>query len=120
MNKIFFVKKTEQLNLGDSRDINANFPHSVRWSNNSWTHNLERGGGRKKRFQFCTNRNGTVILYFRGIQGHSGETTVDPTLLDNVLIPKDFFQFIYHVGSYLNMHSIFASGLLAKGKVHMV
>ena len=100
------------------KDINANCPHSVRWSNYTWINNLGRGGGRKKRFQFCTNPNGTVILYFRAIHGHSGETTVDPTLLDNVLIPKDLFQFIYHVRSYLNMHSIIASGLIAGGKVH--
>ena len=77
--------------------IGANFPHSVRWSNNSWINNLARGGGGKKIFLFCMIRTGTVILYFRAIQGHSGETIVDPTLLDNVLIPKDFFQFIYHV-----------------------
>ena len=60
------------------RDNNANFPHSVRWSNNAWINNLRRGGGGKKRFQFSTIRNKLVILYCRAIQGHSGETTVDP------------------------------------------
>ena len=44
--------------------------------------------------------------------------TVVPTLLDKVLIPKDLFQFIYHVGSYFNMHSIISSGPIADGKVH--
>ena len=43
---------------------------------------------------------------------------MDPTLLDNVFFPKDFFQFIFHVGSYFNMHSIIASGSIAGGKVH--
>ena len=32
------------------------------------------------------------------IQGHSGENLVDPSLLDNVLIPKNF----YHVRNYFN------------------
>ena len=96
--------------------IGDSFPHSVRWSNNSWINNLARGGGEKKRFQFCMNHKGTVIRYFRAIQGHSGETTVDPTLLDNVLIPRDFFQFIYHVGSYFNLHSMIASGLICRRK----
>ena len=79
------------------RDFKAKCPYSVRWSNNTWVNHLERGGGGKKRFQFCTNQTRTVILYFRAIQGHSGETTVDPSLLDNVLIPEELFQFIYHV-----------------------
>ena len=77
------------------RDIRANFPHSVRWSNETWVNHLQRGGGRKKRFHFCTNRTGTATLYFRAVQGHSGETTVDPSLLENVLIPWEFFQFIH-------------------------
>ena len=43
---------------------------------------------------------------------------MDPSLLDNVLIPDDVFEFVYHVGSYFNMHSIIASGLIARGKTH--
>ena len=43
---------------------------------------------------------------------------MDPSLLDNVLIPNNFFEFAYHVGSYFNMHSIIASGLIAGGKNH--
>ena len=38
-----------------------------------------------------------------------GETTVDPSLSDIVLIPEDLFEFIYHIGSCFNMHSIIAS-----------
>ena len=43
---------------------------------------------------------------------------MDPSLLDNVLIPGDFFEFIHHIGSCFNMHSIFASGLIAGGRLH--
>ena len=52
------------------------------------------------------------------IQGGSWENLVDPSLLDNVLIPDNFFEFVYHVGSYFNMHSISASELIAGGKNH--
>ena len=99
-------------------EFKSKFPNSVRWSDRLCVDHFTRGGGTNKRFQFCTNRTGTVILYFRAIQGHSGETFVDPSLLDKVLIPNNFFEFIYHVGSYLNMHSIIASGLIAGGRIH--
>ena len=73
---------------------------------------------RKKRFQLCTDNTWSEILYFRAIQGNSGENTVNPSLLDNVLSPDNFFEFVHHVGSVLNMHSISASGLIARGKNH--
>ena len=38
--------------------------------------------------------------------------------MDNVLIPGNVFDFIYHVGSYFNMHSIIASELIAGGRIH--
>ena len=38
---------------------------------------------------------------------------MDPFLQDNVLVPDKFLEFIYHVGSYFNMHPIIKSGLLA-------
>ena len=84
-----------------------------------WIDHLQTGGGQKKRFQFCTNSNGTRILYLRAIQGHSGENPVDPSLQDNVLVPDNFFEFIYHVGSYFNMHSLIASGLIAGRRVRV-
>ena len=71
-----------------------------------------QGGGHKKRFQYCTDASGE-ILHLRAIQSHSGENQVDPSLQDNVLIPNDFFEYIYHVGSHVNLHSIVASGLTA-------
>ena len=61
---------------------------------------------------------GSTILYFRAIHGHSGETPVDPSLLDNVLIQEDFFNFIYHIGSCFNMHAIMVSGLIAGGRIY--
>ena len=55
------------------------------------------GGGSKKRYQYCTDSSG-VIMYPRALQGHSGRSLIDPTLQDNVLIPNDLFEYIYHIG----------------------
>ena len=41
---------------------------------------------------------------------------MDPSSQDNVLVPDNFFESIYHIGSYFNMHSIIASGLIAEGR----
>ena len=69
------------------------------------------GGGNKKRYQYCTDSSG-AILYLRALQGHSGRSLIDPALQDNVVIPSDFFQYIYNVGCAINLHSIIDSGLI--------
>ena len=56
------------------------------------------------------------FLYLRAIQGRSGGTLVDPTLQDNVLLPDDFAEYIYHIGNAHDMHSTIQSGLLPGGK----
>ena len=71
----------------------------------------------KKRFQFCSNWEEIQFVYLRAIQGHSGENSVDPSVLDTVLIP-DCFEFIHHVGSVFNLYSITQSGLIAGGATH--
>ena len=73
------------------------------------------GGENKKRYQYCTDSSG-VILYLRALQGHSGRNLIDPALQDNVVIPSDFFQYIYHVGCAINLHSIINSGLIPGGQ----
>ena len=47
----------------------------------------------------------------RALQGHSGRNLIDPSLQDNVLIPNDFAEYIYHIGCAINLHSIPNSGL---------
>ena len=42
------------------------------------------------------------ILHLRALQGHSGRNPIDPTLQDNVLIPNNFFEYIYHIGCAIN------------------
>ena len=55
-------------------------------------------------------------MYFRTLQGHSGLSLNDPTLQDNVVIPSNFFQYVYHVGCAINLHSIINSGLIPGGQ----
>ena len=57
-----------------------------------------------------------TILHLRAIQGHSGGKHINPTLQDNVLLPSDFAEHIYHVGSSHDMHSNIQSGLIAGGR----
>ena len=73
------------------------------------------GGGNKKIFQYCTDPSG-AILYLRALQGHSGRNLIDPSLQDNVLIPNDFFEYIYPRGCAINLHSITNSGLILGGQ----
>ena len=74
------------------------------------------GGGNKKRFQYCIDPSGQEILYLRALQGHSGRNLIDPSLKDNVLIPNNFFEYIYHIGCAINLHSITNSGLISGGQ----
>ena len=77
---------------------------------------MAKGGGNKKRFQYCTDSSGQEILYLRALQGHSGRNFIDPELEDNVLIQNDFFKYIYHIGCAINLHSITNSGLIPGGQ----
>ena len=79
------------------------FLHSPHWSDSKWKACLAGGGGNKKIFQYCTDSPGTIV-YFRALQG--------PLLQDNVIIQSKFFQYIYHVGCAINLHSIINSGLI--------
>ena len=55
-------------------------------------------------------------MYLRALQGHSGRSLIDPTLQDNVVIPSNIFQYTYHVGCAINLHSIINSGLIPGGQ----
>ena len=68
------------------------FPHCHHWSDSKWKKSMA-GRGNKKIYQYCTDSSG-IILYLRGLQGHSGRNLIDPPLQDNVLIPNDFLEYI--------------------------
>ena len=96
-------------------NLQNQFPQPIHWSDARWKACLAAGGGVKRRFQFCTDDSGTVV-YFRALQGHSGRNLIDPSLQDNVVIPSNFFQHIYHIGCAFNLHSIINSGLIPGGQ----
>ena len=66
---------------------------------------LLRFGSDKKRFHFSI-----------AIQGCFGGTKVDSTLLDNVLIPYQWSEYLCHVGCFLYMHSVTHSRLIVGEK----
>ena len=86
--------------------------NSRHWSDEKWKSTMAKGGGNKNIFQYCTDPSGQEILYLRALQGHSGRNPIDPSLQDNVLIPNNFFEYIYHIGCAINLHSITNSGLI--------
>ena len=55
-------------------------------------------------------------MYLRALLGHSGRSLIDPALQDNANIPDGFFQYMYHVGCAINLHSIINSGLIPGGQ----
>ena len=90
----------------------SEFTSSSRWSIRTWLSFLQRGGGIKKRFPYCVDPSSPeTLLYFEEIHGRSGGKHNDPTQ-DNVLLPNDFAEHIYHVGSSHGLHSIMQSGLI--------
>ena len=89
---------------------------SEHWSNEMWKSRMAGGGGNKKIFQYSTSPSGQEIIYLRAFQGHSGRNHIDPSLQDNVLIPNIFFDYIYHIGCAINLHSITNSGLIPGGQ----
>ena len=106
----------ERLNSGDSRilfrtilcilDIGLMKHGRASWQKEEETIKI---------FQYCTDSSGE-ILYLRALQGHSGRNLIDPSLQDNVIIPDDFLEYIYHVGCAINLHSIMNSGLIPGGQ----
>ena len=96
-------------------NLQNRFPRSIHWSDDRWKVCLAAGGGAKRRFQYCTDDSG-IIVDFRALQGHSGRNLIDLSLQDNVVIPSNFFQYIYHIGCAFNLHSIINSGFIPGGQ----
>ena len=95
----------------------SQFESSPHWSIRTWLSYLQRGGGPKKRFQYCLDpHSAETILYLRAFRRQSGGDQLDPALQDIVLLPNDFAEYIYHGGSSHDMHSIIQSGLILGGK----
>ena len=96
--------------------LRNDFENSRYWSDEMWKGTMAGGGGKKKRFQYCTHSSGHEIPYLRALQGHSGRNAIDPSLQDNDIIPDIVFEYIYHIGCAVNLHSISNSGLIPGGQ----
>ena len=82
--------------------------------NFSWLEQVGHGPKQQQGGRRQTDSSGT-ILYLRALQGHSRRNLIDPSSQNNVLIPNDFFEYINHIGSAINLHSIMNSGLIPGG-----
>ena len=79
--------------------LKVKFVGTLQWSVDAWITSLAKGGGPKKRLQYCLNPNSSKRFpYLRAVQGHSGDNLVFPALQDNVLLPDDFTEYICHIG----------------------
>ena len=86
------------------------------WLLEDWISKLAKGGGAKKRFQYCVNPNSpNQFLYLRAMQGHSGQSAIDPALQDSILIPKGFTEYLYHIRNANELNSITRNGFIPGG-----
>ena len=109
-------RKDDRVQFWRIKNFHQNqFPQILYWSDDRWKAYLAAGGGEKRRYQYCTDVSGSIV-YFRALQGHSGRNLIDPSLQDNVVIQRGFFQHIYHIGCALNLHSIINNGLILGGQ----
>ena len=105
------------IEFGRLKDYLRNhFEQSQHWFDEKWKSTMAKGGGKKKIFQYCIDSSGQEILDLRALQGHSGRNPIDPSRQDNVLILDNFFEYIYHIGCAINLHSIMSSGLILGGQ----
>ena len=101
-----------------SNEENQNLEMAPHWSAQKWIDVLAKGGGQKKRFQYCLKPDDPGrLLYLRAIQGHSGRARsgnapIDPVLEDNVLLPMNFTKYVCHVGHGNELRSIVHNGLM--------
>ena len=101
-----------------SDEVKQKLDMAPHWSAEKWIDVLSKGGGQKKRFQNCFKPNHPgKLLYLRAIQGHSGKAhsgnaRTNLASQDNVLLPKDFTKYVYHVGHGKELRSVGRDGLV--------
>ena len=125
MKVTFLLRHSQQMHRDEDRTVHFwrikenfqnQFLQSIHWSDKRRKACLAAGGGAKRIFQYCTDDSGTNV-YFRALQRHSLHILIDLSLQDDVIIPSNSFQHIYHVGCALNLHSISNSGWILGGQI---
>ena len=80
-------------------EMKKDFVNAPHWSIEKWVSVLAKGGGQKKRFQYCLSPNYPhQFLYLGAIQGHSG-SIINPAVKDNVLLPEGISECIHFITS---------------------
>ena len=88
--------------------LRNDFEYSQLWSDEMWKRTIAKGGGNKKKFQYCTDPSGQEILYLQALQGHSVPFILHcRTMCEFRTISSSTF---YHIGCAINLHSIMNSG----------
>ena len=79
-------------------DLRNDFLHSQHWSDVKCGVQWQEAEEARKDFNIVLTRQDKKFFISRALQGHSGRNSIDPELQDNVLIPNDVFEYIYHIG----------------------
>ena len=109
---IYLEKMMERLNSRDQKIVFGTNLSDLNIGLLNWKSTMAKGGGNKKRFHFVLTHQDKKFFISELVQGHSVRNPIDPSLLDKVLIPNDYFEYIYHIGCAINLHSIMYSGLI--------
>ena len=96
--------------------IRNDFLQTQHWSDEMWKGTMAKGGGNKKIFQHLY-----LIHQEKFFTSELFKVIQDAILLilhykTNVIIQRNFFQYIYHDGCAINLHSIINSGLIPGGQ----
>ena len=81
------------------------------FSEEDWLRLIHEGSS-KTRFEHCEDSKNS-LAYFRASQGHSGGITIAPVLMQHILIPYNWKQFVFHRSCSFSIQSILEIGLIA-------
>ena len=84
------------------------------FSEEDWLRLIHEGSS-KTRFECCEDSQNS-LTYFRATQGHSGGITIAPELMEHIVIPYHWKEFLFHRSCSFSIQSILENGLNAGGK----
>ena len=97
-----------------SDEMKQQFANVPFWSIDKWKSVLAKGGRTEEKVSILRGtilRNSCTFEQSKGIH----ESTINPALQDNVLLPEGFAKYIYHVGNGKELRSIVNHGLIPGG-----
>ena len=97
-------------------NLQRNFLFCHHWSDEKWKKSMARRGGNKKRFQYCTDQSGQQN-FLSPTPSRSFRTQSHWSYASGQCVNSGhFFEYIYHIGCAINLHSITSSGLIPGGQ----